>query len=87
MDTKVLSRRFGFARLSLLAGGLLLASTLQAQEARYAFTLLPQPLDRALNELARQTGTRILFATDATAGLQAPALSGELSVQQALRHL
>lgn len=87
MDTKVLSRRFGFARLSLLAGGLLLASTLQAQEARYAFTLPPQPLDRALNELARQTGTRILFATGATAGLQAPALSGELSVQQALRQL
>ncbi|MDD1039703.1 TonB-dependent siderophore receptor [Pseudomonas sp. TNT2022 ID609] len=87
MDTNVPSRRFGLARFSLLASSLMLASTLHAQQVRYPLALPSQPLDQALNTLARQTGTRILFATDTASGLQAPALNGELSVQQALGQL
>ena len=65
----------------------MLASTLHAQEATYTLKLPAQPLDQALNALAGQTGSRILFATEIAADQQAPALSGELTLQQALQRL
>lgn len=82
MSTIAFSRR-----LSLLAAGITLASTLHAQEASHAVSLPAQPLDQALNALAGQTGARILFATDSAEGLRAPGLSGELTVEQALQRL
>ncbi len=82
MSTIAFSRR-----LSLLAAGITLASTLHAQEANHAVNLPAQPLDQALNALAGQTGARILFATDSAQGLQAPGVSGDLSVEQALQRL
>jgi len=82
MSTIAFSRR-----LSLLAVGITLASTLHAQEASHAVNLPAQPLDQALNALAGQTGARILFATDSAEGLRAPGLTGELSVEQALQRL
>ncbi|MFJ4375119.1 TonB-dependent siderophore receptor [Pseudomonas japonica] len=82
MSTIAFSRR-----LSLLAAGITLASTLHAQEAHHAVNLPAQPLDQALNALAGQTGARILFATDSAEGLQAPGVSGDLSVEQALQRL
>lgn len=87
MNTNTSSRRSRLSRLSLLAAGIMLASTLHAQDATYALKLPAQPLDQALNALAGQTGSRILFATEIAAGQQAPALSGELTLQQALRRL
>lgn len=87
MNTKPSSRRSRLSRLSLLAAGIMLASTLHAQEATYVVNLPAQPLDQALNALAGQTGSRILFATEIAAGRQAPALTGELSVPQALQQL
>ncbi|MFV0454834.1 MAG: TonB-dependent siderophore receptor [Pseudomonas sp.] len=87
MNNKAASRRSRLSRLSLLSASLLLASTLHAQEATFALNLPAQPLDQALNALAGQTGSRILFATEVAEGLQAPAVSGELSVEQALRRL
>lgn len=81
------SRCTRFGRLPLLTAGVLLASSLHAQEARYIVDLPAQPLDQALNALAGQTGKRILFATAVAEGQQAPALKGELSVEQALQHL
>ncbi|MGE8503052.1 MAG: TonB-dependent siderophore receptor [Pseudomonas sp.] len=87
MNTKPSSRRSRLSRLSLLAAGIMLASTLHAQEATYILKLPAQPLDQALNALAGQTGSRILFATEIAADQQAPALSGELTLQQALQRL
>lgn len=87
MNNKAASRRSRLSRLSLLSASLLLASTLHAQEATFALNLPAQPLDQALNALAGQTGSRILFATDIAAGQQAPALNAELSVEQALQRL
>ncbi|WP_437880175.1 TonB-dependent siderophore receptor [Pseudomonas sp. LRF_L74] len=83
-STRFPSRR---SRLSVLVAGLLLASTLHAQDATYPLDLPAQPLDQALNTLAGQTGSRILFATDIAEGLNVPALKGELSVEQALQRL
>lgn len=74
-------------RLSLLAACLALATTVNAQPATYPLDIAPQPLDQALNALAGQTGTRILFATDIAQGLQAPGLHTTLSVERALAQL
>nr|WP_256674516.1 TonB-dependent receptor plug domain-containing protein [Pseudomonas sp. ALS1131] len=87
MNTKPSSRRSRLSRLSLLAAGIMLASTLHAQDATYVLNLPAQPLDKALNVLAGQTGSRILFATEIAADQQAPALSSELTLQQALQRL
>ena len=87
MDTRTPSRRSRLSRLSLLAAGIMLATTLHAQDTTHALNLPAQPLDQALNALAGQTDSRILFATDIAEGLSAPAVTGEMTVQQALEHL
>lgn len=87
MNNKTPSRRSRLSRLSLLAAGVMLASALHAQDATHTLDLPAQPLDQALNALAGQTGSRILFATDIAENLRAPALSGELTIQQALQRL
>lgn len=46
-----------------------------------------QPLDDGLQELARQSGTQIVFLSGVTAGRQAPALDGRYTVEAALRAL
>lgn len=43
-----------------------------------------QPLAAALNELSRQTAAQVLAAGEVVAGVNAPAVSGRLTLQQAL---
>lgn len=74
-------------RLSLLAAALLMAGTAMAQDTAYQVDIAPQALDQALNALAGQTGSRILFATDIAEGRQAQALKASLTVEQALQRL
>ncbi len=74
-------------RLSLLASGLLLAGTVHAKSAVYTLDIPAQALDKSLNALAAQTGSRILFATDVAEGRQAAALHAQLSVEQALARI
>lgn len=38
-----------------------------------------QPLDKALNALAHQTGERIIFSTELTENKKSPALKGDYS--------
>lgn len=87
MNNKTTPRRTRLSRLSLLSVSIVLATTLHAQDATYPLNLPVQSLDQALNALAKQSGSRILFATDVAEGLQAPAVNGELSVPQALQRL
>ncbi len=74
-------------RLNLLAASLVLTGTAAAQDATYAVDIDAQRLDQALNALASQTGSRILFATDVADGRQAPAVHAQLSVEQALARM
>ncbi len=46
-----------------------------------------QPLAAALQELARQSGTEIIFFSRLAAGRQAPAMQGEVTVDAALRRM
>lgn len=51
------------------------------------FDMPPQPLDRALRQVARQTGAEIMFTPDQVAGVPAPRLTGEMTTVQAIEHL
>lgn len=55
--------------------------------APIALNIPAQPLGQALNELARQANLQMTFAAGLVAGKQAPAVSGSLTVQQALQRL
>lgn len=60
---------------------------LQAQESAVQISLQAQPLGQALLQLGRQASLQIFFAQDLVSGLSAPALSGELTPDQALQRL
>lgn len=55
--------------------------------ASVAISITAQPLGDALNELAAATATPIVFSQALVAGKQAPAVSGNLTPQQALDRL
>ena len=73
--------------LRLLAASVLACASVQAQAATFSLDIPAQRLDRSLNALAQQTGSRILFSTDAAEGRQAGAVQGRMSVEQALQQL
>ncbi|ENO86636.1 TonB-dependent siderophore receptor [Thauera linaloolentis] len=74
-------------RRALLAAALLSSGIVLAQGTALNLDIPAQPLDKALNALARQSGAQIVFVTDVAAGLRAPALHGPLTVEQALQRL
>jgi len=67
--------------------GLATAQTPTQAAAAFDINVPAQPLSSALNELSRQTGMQVFAAGDVVAGVRAPALSGRLTVQQALDRL
>ncbi|THF65411.1 TonB-dependent siderophore receptor [Pseudothauera nasutitermitis] len=75
------------AALTTLAAALLSSGIALAQGAALDLDLPAQPLDKALNALARQSGAQIVFVTDIANTQHAPALRGQLTVEQALRQL
>lgn len=58
-----------------------------AQDATVRIDLPAQPLDNALLQLGEQASLQILFLPETVRGLKAPALSGELTPDQALARL
>lgn len=75
------------ARLCGLGAAMLLAGAALAQGARVALDLPPASLEQALNTLARQSGTQIVFASAATDGKRSPRLRGDFTVGEALDRL
>lgn len=77
------------AALALTLSTLAMATTAaaQAKAARVRVTIAAQPMDRALEQLARQSGADILFTRASVAQLRAPALSGEFDAETAVRRL
>lgn len=73
-------------RPAAMAAALLLACAAQAQ-TRVAVDIAPAPLDRALGQLARQTGVQILFSSALAQRHEAAALRGEFTAQEALQRL
>ncbi|MBN7797306.1 TonB-dependent receptor domain-containing protein [Parahaliea mediterranea] len=77
------------ACLLCLAGLLAAPPPAAAEPLSYQppYQLPAQPLDRALLELSRLAGLQIIFASELTAGLQAPAVSDAESVEAAITTL
>jgi len=78
----------------MLAGAALallpwLAMAASAPVEGYAFPIdvQPQPLGRALQDLARETGIELLFDQDLVRGMRCPRVRERLSVEAALRRL
>lgn len=59
----------------------------QNTQRRIPVALAEQPLDRALEQLARESGNDILFPPAVVAGLRAPSLVGEFDAETAVRRL
>lgn len=63
------------------------AATESSEATRFDLRIERLPLDEALQEFARQSGVQILFFSQATSGLSAPALTGEYTLSAALERL
>lgn len=75
------------ARMGLAAAAAALALAAHAQSGTSSISIQAQPLGQAINALALQTGARIIYAAELTEQKTAPAVSGTLTVQQALEQL
>ncbi|MGH8817853.1 MAG: secretin and TonB N-terminal domain-containing protein, partial [Achromobacter pestifer] len=76
----------------MLALSLMLALALpqheaQAQEAPLSLNIPAQSLEGALTQLATQAALELAYAPDTVRGMRAPAVSGNLTPDQALRAL
>lgn len=76
----------GDAAPATLAGEVGMQSA-QANAATYTFAIAAKPLAQALDDFGRVTGLSVVYTTGEPASLTAPALSGRLSADQALRQL
>jgi iron complex outermembrane receptor protein len=82
----------GTLRLSIIALAIACFSGLPslvygADPAQYDLDIDPQPLSRALQEFAKQSGIQIIFFSKVTNGHDAPALKGKFTAAAALTRL
>ncbi|MGE8677103.1 MAG: TonB-dependent receptor [Achromobacter marplatensis] len=71
--------------LALALGGAPAGAQAQTPDAH--ISIAAQPLEQSLLQLGRQTSMQIFYAQDLVAGIQAPAVSGALAPEEALRRL
>ncbi|AEF21290.1 TonB-dependent siderophore receptor [Pseudomonas fulva] len=75
----------GTSLLPLAPG--VLAQAADEQAATYVFAIAAQPLPQALDAFSRTTGLNVVYTDDAPYSVQAPAVQGRLSAEQALAQL
>ncbi|MGY2289382.1 TonB-dependent siderophore receptor [Pseudomonas sp. SDO528_S397] len=63
------------------------AADAQQQSAQFTFALAAKPLPQALSDFSRVTGISVIYTDEAPYGLNAPAVSGQMSATQALQRL
>jgi outer-membrane receptor for ferric coprogen and ferric-rhodotorulic acid len=63
------------------------AAATSSEPVKYALKIDRQPLGTALQELAKQCGVQIVFFSQVTEGLQAPALNAQYTIAAALQIL
>ena len=59
----------------------------QGAEPAYDFSIPAQPLPQALSDFSRVTGQSVIYTQDTPYSIKAPALSGSLTAEQALKRL
>ncbi|KJZ66709.1 TonB-dependent siderophore receptor [Pseudomonas fluorescens] len=57
------------------------------QSAQFSFAMAAKPLPQALSDFSRITGISVVYTDEAPYGINAPALSGEMSAEQAMQRL
>ncbi|WP_392885431.1 TonB-dependent siderophore receptor [Pseudomonas migulae] len=84
----------GASALSISALALLPLSVAQAaeagtsqQRAQFNFAIAAKPLPQALSDFSRLTGISVVYTDEAPYGLNAPAVSGQMSAEQAIQRL
>ncbi|MGH8451817.1 TonB-dependent siderophore receptor [Pseudomonas sp.] len=66
---------------------LAVAQAQEQQSAQFNFALVAKPLPQALSDFSRVTGISVIYTDEAPYGLNAPAVSGQMSATQALQRL
>ncbi|WP_111461974.1 TonB-dependent receptor [Pseudomonas sp. URMO17WK12:I2] len=64
-----------------------LAQAADEQAATYEFAIAAQPLPQALDAFSRATGLNVVYSDEAPYAVQAPAVQGRMSAEQALTRL
>ncbi|VVM59936.1 Ferrichrome outer membrane transporter/phage receptor [Pseudomonas fluorescens] len=57
------------------------------QPAPFSFNIAAKPLPQALSDFSRITGLSVVYTDEAPYGIQAPALNGQMSAEQAIQRL
>ena len=65
----------------------LIGAAPSTEPAKYAIKIESQALGTALQALAKQSGVQIVFFSQVTEGLRAPAIEGQFTLSAALEHL
>src|SRR6187402_596534 len=73
--------------VTLAWGGPSLAVSAASLQASHGFHIGAGPLAQALNRLAEQSDTVLLYDASLTTGLQAPAVDGHLATNEALKRV
>jgi iron complex outermembrane receptor protein len=78
----------GFSALALLPLSVAVAAQAGAQQqTQFSFSLAAKPLPQALSDFSRVTGISVVYTDEAPYTLNAPAVSGQMSAEQALQQL
>ncbi|KAB0483954.1 iron complex outermembrane recepter protein [Pseudomonas reinekei] len=78
----------GFSALTLLPLSVAVAAQAGAQQqTQFNFSLAAKPLPQALSDFSRVTGISVVYTDEAPYRLNAPAVSGQMSAEQALQQL
>ena len=79
----------GITASALLPSGIALAAEagVTQQHTQFNFALAAKPLPQALSDFSRVTGLSVVDTDDAPYGITAPAVSGQMSAEQALQRL
>ena len=57
------------------------------QSAQFSFAMAAKPLPQALSDFSRITGISVVYTDEAPYGINAPALSGQMTAEQAMQRL
>jgi iron complex outermembrane receptor protein len=78
-----------FSALALLPLSMAVAAEAGSarQNAPFSFAMAAKPLPQALSDFSRITGISVVYTDEAPYGLNAPALSGQMSAEQAMQRL
>ena len=77
-----------FSALALLPLSVAMAADTRApQRAPFSFSMAAKPLPQALSDFSRVTGISVIYTDEAPYGLNAPAINGQMSAEQALQRL